>query len=80
MNYDVFFVSSDAAHSLLCDPTIRFYTIPLSNEAIVNNTALAKANVTQLNATYSRHSQHTHVYLSFHCFTVLQRGRRYTIR
>ena len=52
MNYDVSFVSSDAAHSPLCDPTIRFYTIPLSNEAIVNNTAHAKANVTQLNATY----------------------------
>ena len=57
MNYDVSFVSSDAAHSPLCDPTIRFYTIPLSNGAIVNNTAHANANVTQLNATYSRHFQ-----------------------
>ena len=45
-------------HTLSCDPTIRFYTIPLSNEAIVNNTAHAKANVTQLNATYDTPNTH----------------------
>ena len=36
-------------HFLTCDPTTRFYTVPLSNETIVNNIAHAKANVTQRN-------------------------------
>ena len=31
-----------------CDPTSRFYTVPLSNEIIINNIAHARANVTHL--------------------------------
>jgi len=49
MNYDVSSITSDAALLSTCDPTTRFYTIPLSNETIVNNIAHTKANVTQRN-------------------------------
>jgi len=46
--YDVSSVTSHAALPT-CDPTSRFYTVPLSNETIVDNIAHAKANVTQRN-------------------------------